>query len=521
LILTKTDAIAQFDLRCPRCQTEAARAIRRNPNGSLTPSKARDLIDSTPMQHHPRVPSAPVLACTLAIAATLALAGAARAGISDNVKTETLPNGLKVLVLENHKAPVATFHVFYKVGSRNEQVGKTGLAHLLEHLMFRGTRKYKPEEIDQIIQENGGDLNAMTSEDYTEYFEDINRDHLDVPINLEADRMANFAPQGFDSEKAVVEEERRMRTEDNPADALDELARAQAYIEHPYHWPTVGWMSDIQGLTLDDAMAFHSVYYSPQNALVVAVGDFDSDKVLKEIGEQFGSIKNGPAPPPFTAVEPPQEGERRVILRHAANLPSFEESFHAPNLQNPDAYALEVLSEVLADGKSSRLYKDLVVDKRMVVSTSAGSDMQNFSATLFTFSAQMRPGVKTDDVLAEVDRQIRELQSKPVSEDELQKAKNLEQAEFVYGQDSMFNEAMQLGIYEMLGDYKMIDNYLPSIDKVTAADLQRVAQKYLVKENRTVAILEPTGLLPREAGGGGPSGGAVHHTMTFDQGGVR
>src|SRR5580704_499631 len=274
MIVTKTGAIAQFDIRRPRCQMEAARAIRRNPNDSLTLSRARDLIDSTPMQQTPRVPSAPVLACTLAIAATLALAGAARAGISDNVKTETLPNGLKVLALENHKAPVATFHVFYKVGSRNEQVGKTGLAHLLEHLMFRGTKKYKPEEIDQIIQENGGDLNAETSEDFTVYFENINKDHLDVPISLEADRMANFDPKGFDSELAVVEEERRMRTDDNPEDALSESAQAQAYVEHPYHWPVIGWMQDIQRLTLADALKYHSVYYSPQNAIAVAVGDF-------------------------------------------------------------------------------------------------------------------------------------------------------------------------------------------------------------------------------------------------------
>jgi zinc protease len=209
-----------------------------------------------------------------------------------------------------------------------------------------------------------------------------------------------------------------------------------------------------------------------------------------------------------------------VILRHAANLPAFEESFHVPNQKSPDAYALEVLSEILADGKSSRLYKSLVIEKQLVVGTSAGSNLLSFDAPLFTFSAQMRPGVKSEEVLAEVDRQIKELQDKPVSADEVQKAKNLEQAEFVYGQDSIFNQAMQLGIYEMLGDYKMIDQYLPSIEKVTPADVQRVAQKYLVKDNRTVAILEPTGLLPKQAGGS-PSGGMVHLSMSVDEGGVR
>ncbi len=220
-------------------------------------------------------------------------------------------------MLENHKAPVATFNVFYQVGSRNEQFGKTGLSHLCEHLMFRGTKKLGPEEFSQIIQQNGGEDNAFTESDFTDYFETINHDHLDVPITLEADRMANFEPKGFDSEKHVVVEERRMRTEDNPEDALDEMVRAQAYVAHPYHWPVIGWMHDVEGLTLADAMAYHKIYYSPQNALIVAVGDFDADKVLKQISEAFAGIKNGPKPPPVTEVEPPQDGDaaRRAAAR--------------------------------------------------------------------------------------------------------------------------------------------------------------------------------------------------------------
>ena len=205
---------------------------------------------------------------------SLVTAGRAGAGISDAVKYAKLPNGLQVIVLENHKAPVATLNVFYHVGSRNEQTGKTGISHLCEHLMFRGTKKYGPEEFSNIIQENGGDDNAFTTEDYTDYFEVINRDHLDVPIALEADRMANFAPQGFDSEKAVVMEERRLRTEDNPEDALAEMTQAAAFVEHPYHWPVIGWMHDVAGLTLADALTYHAIYYSPQNAIVVAVGRF-------------------------------------------------------------------------------------------------------------------------------------------------------------------------------------------------------------------------------------------------------
>src|SRR5882757_5461901 len=230
-------------------------------------------------------------ATVLASIVFLAASSAAYAGISDAVKAQTLPNGLKVLVLENHKAPVATFNVFYRVGSRNEQMGKTGLSHLLEHLMFRGTRKLKPEEFSNIIQQNGGMDNAFTTSDFTDYFEVINKDHIDVPISLEADRMANFDPKGFDSEKAVVLEERRLRTEDNPEDALDEVVRAQAFMAHPYHWPVIGWFHDVSGLTLADAMAYHEIYYSPQNAIIVAVGDFNAEQVLKQVSEAFGSIK--------------------------------------------------------------------------------------------------------------------------------------------------------------------------------------------------------------------------------------
>ncbi len=462
-----------------------------------------------------RVRSAVFAIFALALAAATLIAPPARAGIADAVRYAKLKNGLQVIVLENHKAPVATFNVFYRVGSRNELFGMTGISHLCEHLMFRGTRKLAPEEFSNIIQESGGEDNAFTTEDYTDYFEVINQAHLDVPISLEADRMANFAPKGFDSEKAVVMEERRLRTEDNPEDALQEMTQAAAYVAHPYHWPVIGWMNDIRGLTLADAMRYHAIYYSPQNAVIVAVGDFDGAKVMSEISGSFGAIPNGPTPPPVTEIEPPQQGGRRVTLRHAANLPAFAEGFHTPNFAKPnDAFALEIASEILSDGKSSRLYKDLVQDKQMVIEVSADYDMTSFDPGLFWVSAQIRPGVKTDDVLAEIDRQIAALRDHPVTGKELQKAKNLEQAAFVFGQDSIFREAMLLGLYQMLGNYRMIDQYLPQIDRVTAADVQRVAKQYLVDSNRTLGVLVPTGVLRHEMGGG--AGGAVHHAPEFD-----
>lgn len=464
----------------------------------------------------PDAPRSPDAGWPLIAAAVLALsllnAGPARAGISDAVKYARLANGLQVIVLENHKAPVATLNVFYHVGSRDEQTGKTGISHLCEHLMFRGTKKYGPEEFSNIIQENGGDDNAFTTEDYTDYFEVINRDHLDVPIALEADRMANFAPRGFAAEKAVVMEERRLRTEDNPEDALAEMTQAAAFVEHPYHWPVIGWMHDVAGLTLADALDYHAIYYSPQNAIVVAVGDFDGNQVMSRIRSAFGAIRNVGKPLAVNEVEPPQDGERRIILRHAANLPAVAVAYHVPNYRGGiDAYALEVAGEILGDGKSSRLYKDLVVDKQMVVGVGPEYEMTSFDPNLFWISAQMRPGIKADDVLAELDRQIAELRAQPITDAELNKAKNQEQAGFVFGQDSVFQEATQLGLYQMLGSYKMVDEYIGNIDKVTAADVRRVAGKYLLAVNRTVGVLVPTGMLPHEAGGG--IGGAVHHRL--------
>ncbi len=451
--------------------------------------------------------------CVVVLCAVLYFAGVAtraRAGLTDGVKFKRLKNDLTVLVLENHKAPVATLNIFYRVGSRNEHFGKTGISHLCEHLMFRGTKKLKPEEFSNIIQENGGMDNAFTSADYTDYFEVINRDHLNVPVALESDRMANFDPKGFKSEKAVVMEERRLRTDDNPEDALAELTDAQAFLAHPYHWPVIGWMNDISGLTLADVLAYHRVYYSPQNATVVAVGDFNADAVMKEITEAFGTLPNGPKPPPVTEVEPAQHGARHAVLRHAANLPALEMAFHVPNYRSADSFPLEVAAEILADGKSSRLYRDLVVEKRMAVEIDASYDMTSFDPGLFAISAELRPGIKTKDAVAEIDRQLALLRTKEAGAKELQKAKNLEQAEFVFGEDSIFREAMLLGLYQMLGNYRMLDQYLPGIDRVKASDVQRVAGAYLVDSNRTLGVLVPTGLLPPGAGGGS-AGGVVHY----------
>jgi zinc protease len=421
------------------------------------------------------------------------------AALAERVSEAKLKNGLTVILLENHRAPLITFQVWYRVGSRNEQWGKTGLSHMLEHMMFKGTEKTGPEEFSRIIQENGGNDNAFTSRDFTAYFENLSSDRAGVAIDLEADRMANLRlrEKDFRTERLVVMEERRMRTEDNPSAFLQEQLEAAAFQLQPYHWPIIGWMEDIRGLTLDDLKAYYGKYYDPSNAFIVAVGDFNKGKLLDMIKKAFGSIPGGVVPEQKRDIDPPQTGERRISVRREAQLPSIVIGYHVPNLRQPDSYVLEVLATILSGGKSSRLYRDLVVDKQLAFSVDADNPLLSKDPSLFYLSADIQPGRKVDDAEKAFDEEIERLQKEPVGEKELQKAKNQLEASFIYGQDSFFYQAMLLGEYEIAGDWRAIDDYLPSIRRVSTEDIMRVAKKYLNKDNRTVGILIP---LPRKAG---------------------
>lgn len=431
----------------------------------------------------------------------------------ERVREKILPNGLKVLLLEDHKAPVAVVQVWYRVGSRNEELGKTGLSHLLEHLMFKGTQKTGPEEYSKIIQRNGGNDNAFTSNDNTTYFAQIASDRIGVVIDLEADRMHNlsFDDAQFTPEHHVVIEERRLRTEDNPVSELFEVIAAAAYTAHPYQWPIVGWMSDLRQATREDALAYYRRHYTPSNAFVIAAGDFSSDALLAQIEAAFGPIKNGPPPDPVRAVEPQQQGERRTVLRRPAQLPFIALAHHVPNLESADAAALEVLSAVLSGGKSARLYKQLVYEKRIALDVGASFDFTSLDPGLFIVYGQPLPGKPVATLEKELLQQLKQVQDKPVSDTELTKAKNGIESAAVMAQDSQFYQAMLLGQYETAGDWKLIDEFLPRVRAVGAGDVQRVARTYLRADNRTVGILDPLPLDPtkRPPRAGVPAGG-VH-----------
>ncbi len=420
-------------------------------------------------------------------------------GLSERVVETTLPNGLKIILLENHKVPLITFQVWYRVGSRNEEWGKTGLSHMLEHMMFKGTKKVGPEEFSRIIQENGGNLNAFTSNDYTAYFETLGADRVQVAIDLESDRMQNLIlrEEDFRTERMVVMEERRLRTEDNPQTVLSEQMMAAAYQVHPYHWPIIGWMEDIARYTLDDLKAYYRTYYNPANAILVVVGDFEKEDFLTRLGKAFGAYGKGEVPSQEKSREPLQEGERRISVKKEAQLPTLLLGYHVPNLNEPDGYVLEVIAAILAGGKSSRFYQSLVQEKRLVLSADADYSFLSRDPSLFYLSAELLPGKEVMEVEKALEQELERLKREPVGEHELEKAKNQLEADFVYGQDSIFYQAMLLARYEVARGWRKIDDYLLSIRKVSPKDIQRVANRYLLSDNRTVGILTP---LPRKEG---------------------
>ncbi len=405
-----------------------------------------------------------------------------------------LDNGLKVILLENHKAPVVTFQVWHRVGSRNETWRKTGLSHLLEHMMFKGTPTVSGQDFSRIVQENGGNYNAFTSSDYTAYFETMSADRIGVAIKLEADRMRNLVlrDEDFHTERMVVMEERRQRTEDNPKAYLVEQLHAAAFVEQPYHWPIIGWMDDLKRLKLEDLRTYYERYYSPANSFLVVVGDFNKEKMLPAVKAAFGSYPAGEATPRTQFSDPPQSGERRIYVKREARLPAVIQAYKVPNIRDPDSYVLDLIEGILSTGKSSRLYRKLIREEKIALTVDAANPLLSVDPDLFMISAECLPGRTTQEAEKAIDAEIARLQSEPLGERELAKAKNQIEAAFVFSQDSLFSQAMLLARYEVALDWRLLDKYVPSIRKVTAEDIMRVAKKYFTPETRTTAVLVPS-----------------------------
>ena len=434
-----------------------------------------------------------VLGCLLLAGYPSTLRAAPGPDLFSQVEEHQLKNGLKVLLLKEPRAPIISVQVWYRVGSRNEELGKTGLSHLTEHLMFKGTEKYGPKDFSRLVQKAGGTDNAFTSRDYTAYFENGPKTELSRWLEMEADRMRGLkvGAEDFATEKKVVLEERRMRTEDDPVNFLMEEVMAAAFKAHPYQWPVIGWFHDIQNLTREDFLKHYRQYYQPNNCTVVVVGDIDSQETLKQIEAAFGALEPGPAPPKVTALEPRQWGERRVVVQREAQLPYLVMAYHTPNWEDPDAYALELLARVLSQGRSSRLYHNLVYQQRLALQTGADYDFDTANPTLFTLYAQPLPGKTVAQLEAALEAEVKRLQTEPVGEKELQKAKNQTVASFYMKMDSLFYRGMILGRLETVAKWTLIKEFVPKILQVTAEDVRRVAKKYLVADNRNVGILSP------------------------------
>jgi zinc protease len=365
-----------------------------------------------------------------------------------------------------------------------------------------------PEEFSRIIQENGGNDNAFTSRDYTAYFENLNADRVQVSLDLESDRMQNLMLRQVDfrTERLVVMEERRMRTEDNPQAYLMEQLEATNFQISPYHWPTIGWMEDIARFTLEDLKNYYRTYYNPVNAVLVVVGDFQKKDLLHGIEQAFGPIPKGTAPSQEKDVDPRQAGERRIAVKKEAQLPFLVMSYHVPNLRHPDSYALEVIAAILSGGKSSRFYQSLVREKRLVLDADAEHSLLSRDPGLLYLSAQPLPGKEVGEVERALEQEVERLQKERVGEHELAKAKNQLEASFIYGQDSLFLQAMLLAQHEIAYQWEAIDDYLPSIRRITAEDIQRVARQYLTPDNRTAGVLIP---LPPKEGNLPPVGSSL------------
>jgi zinc protease len=405
----------------------------------------------------------------------------------------TLPNGMKLLVRARRKSSLATLQVWYKVGSRNEPVGRTGLSHLLEHMMFKGTVRVDPEEFSRLIQREGGQTNAFTTKDVTAYYVLIDKARISLPLTLERDRMCNLRlrSRDFSPERKVVMEERRLRTETQPEGNLLEEVEALAYQSHPYRWPVIGWMEDIQGVSVADVLRYRRKHYAPSNTLILAIGDFDPLQMMERMANHFGEISPGRPAPQLEVVEPPQRAQRRVVLKRDAKVPFLVMAHHAPRIGHQDAPALELLACLLAKGRSARLHRRLVREEQLVLNVGADYSLLSLDPGLFTLSARILPGRSIRATEEEMVQELGRLGAGELGEDELRRAKRQLEARFVFLLDVLLHQAILLAEYEMCGGWRRLEEYLPGIRSVTKEDISKVVTRYLGEENRTVGWLVP------------------------------
>jgi predicted Zn-dependent peptidase len=409
------------------------------------------------------------------------------------VERTVLPNGLVVITHEDHSVPTIAFWQWFKVGSRNERPGITGISHFFEHMMFNGSKNVPPKVYDRILESNGGYSNAFTDRDMTAYFEEIVADRLDTLLFVDSDRMTalSLLPEQLKSEIEVVKEERRFRVDNDIPGMLDEQLYATAFNASPYRWPVIGWMGDLERITREEAVEYFRTYYAPNNCILVLTGDFDTRGALDRIRRAFGPIPSQAPPAPPVLSEPDQRGERRADVHYPAQNVSFVMGYKAPAVTSPDMPALDVLSSILSEGESSRLHRTLVYEKQLALSASAGFRTR-VDPTLFEVYVELRPGKTAAEGEAAVDSVLATLVREGPGERELTKARNLLEANFVRGLKTNNGAASQIGFYEhVYGDYKAMFSTIERYRAVTAEDCRRAAKTCFDARRRTVVTLVP------------------------------
>lgn len=411
-----------------------------------------------------------------------------------------LDNGLKLIVKEDHRAPIVVSQVWYKVGSSYERLGKTGLSHILEHMMFKGTAKHPAGEFSKIMAINGASENAFTAQDYTAYFQTLEKSRLAISFELEADRMRHLllSEEEFANERDVVLEERLLRKEDEPNNVLYEHFSATAFQTSPYQNPVIGWRNDIENFQLADLQRWYERWYAPNNATVVVAGDVEPQAVLALAKQYFGELKPSQLNPPDQHVEVKQLGVKRIIVKRPAKLPYLLMGYKVPVLKTlpPEeqwkVYALDLLSEILDGGNSARLSRHLIRGREIATSVYASYDITARLTDLFTFGGVPTTNHSILELEQAIKEQIIQLQTTLVTSEELERVKIQARASTVYEKDSLFYQAMEIGTLETIGlDWRLADRYLERIQAVTPEQIQTVAREYLVEDNLTVGILEP------------------------------
>ena len=407
-----------------------------------------------------------------------------------------LSNGLRILVGEVHSLPMITYQVHFAAGSRYERPGITGITHLFEHMMFKGTHEVGPEEFSRIIQANGGTLNAFTTTDNTSYYENLPADRLELAVRLEADRLENLrlTPENLETEREVVRSERKLRSVNSPFGLLIEQLFALAYEQHPYRWPVIGWDPDLKNLTLEDCREYYRTHYAPNNAVVTIVGDIQTDEVFKIVEKYYGHLPSQAQPRLTITPEKPQRGEKRAVFKKVSQVAAFFAAFHIPGITHPDLIPLQILCVALSVGRSSRFFEKFEKPGKAVEAPGGGRVPPFFSMDpgLLQIYAIASPSISVDTLEKEVWEEVENLRRQPLPGEEMDKIKKQARAYFLQGLQTLFFKGLLAGLYQVrAGDFRLIYTLLDRYESVTAEDVLQVARKYLRPENRTVITLQP------------------------------